>query len=136
MLDEGPEHMACIVVYVDDLVMFGSKRLMDVIRDLQKVIQMEEPKEIGKYLGVIHDIIRSDQGKHTITKVTYDMEKFFRSALEEYVKIAPWKLTEVVTPFAPRLAQDELDRPLGEEGKMASQAASLVMKLMYGVRMA
>ena len=136
VLDEGPEHMACIVVYVDDLIMFGSKRLMDVIRDLQKVIEMEEPKEIGKYLGVVHDIIRSDQGKHTITKVTYDMEKFFRSALEEYVKIAPWKLTEVVTPFAPRLAQDELDRLLGEEGKMASQAASLVMKLMYGVRMA
>ena len=136
VLDEGPEHMACIVVYVDDLVMFGTKRLMDVIRDLRKTIQMEDPKNISKYLGVIHEVVRSDQGRHTVTKITYDMENFFRSALEEYVKIAPWKLTVVVTPFAPRLPQDELDRLLGEEGKLASQAASLVMKLMYGVRMA
>ena len=72
----------------------------------------------------------------TITNVTFDMKNYFQAAIDQYLELATEKLNEVNTPFAPRLAPEELDSLMAERGILADHAASLVMKLMYGVRMA
>ena len=136
VLDMGENYKACFVIYVDDLVMFGSEKINDIIKELRKRIDMEDPSGIKKYLGVFHNIVRTEANGHTITEVTFDMEHYFRSALEEYLKVAPMKLTRAATPFATKPTPEELEDLLGKKGQLAPHAASLVMKLMYGVRMA
>ena len=71
----------------------------------------------------------------TITNVTFDMMNYFQAAIDQYLELATEKLNEVNTPFAPRLAPEGLDSLMAERGIFADHAASLVMKLMYGVRM-
>ena len=71
----------------------------------------------------------------TITNVTFDMKNYFQAAIDQYLELATEKLNDVSTPFAPRLAPEELDSFMAERGIFADHAASLVMKLMYGVRM-
>ena len=136
VLDMGPSHVACFVLYVDDLVMFGSHRVDGIIVELRKTISMDDPSDLQKYLGVFHQIVRKEVHGETITEIRFDMEHYFRSAIDDYIKMSGSTLTKVTSPFAPRLEKEELDKLLGQDGKMAKNAASLVMKLMYGVRMA
>ena len=43
------------VVYVDDLLMFGGPNLQPVLSKVREVINMDDPEEIGKYLGCNHE---------------------------------------------------------------------------------
>ena len=51
---EGTESTV-IVLYVDDLLMFGGKTLRDTIAKIREVIVMEEPAGMTRYLGCGHD---------------------------------------------------------------------------------
>ena len=68
----------------------------------------------------------------TITSVTFDMKNYF--AIDQ--ELATEKLNKVNTFFAPGLPLEELDFLMAERGILADYAASLVIKFMYGVRMA
>ena len=56
--------------------------------------------------------------------------------MDEYVKISGEKLNKVMSPHLPRIPSEELDELLSKPGKLAPHAASMVMRLMYGARMA
>ena len=43
-----------------------------------------------------------------ITNVTFDMNNFFQTAIDQYLELAIEKLNEVNTPFAPRLASNRV----------------------------
>ena len=133
-----PDGVATVsfVVYVDDLVMVGTEFLVDIIAEIRKNIKMEEPSDLQKYLGCVHHVTQKIVEGETITNVTFDMMNYFQAAIDQYLELATEKLNEVSTPFAPRLAPEELDALMAERGVFADHAASLVMKLMYGVRMA
>ena len=133
-----PDGVATVsfVVYVDDLVMVGTEFLVDIIAEIRKNIKMDEPADLQKYLGCVHHVTQKIVEGETITNVTFDMKNYFQAAIDQYLELATEKLNEVNTPFAPRLAPEELDSLMAERGILADHAASLVMKLMYGVRMA
>ena len=129
VLNMGPSHVACFVLYVDDLVMFGSARVDEIIIKLRVNISMDDPGDLKKYLGVFHRIIVKETQGESITHITFDMEQYFRSAVEDYIELSGWSLSKVASPFAPRLPKEELDKLLDEKGALAEHAAHLVMKL-------
>ncbi|CAE8694494.1 unnamed protein product, partial [Polarella glacialis] len=88
---DGIKQATVFVVYVDDLVMVGGEDLDIAIAGLRKHIDMEDPREIYKYLD---------------------------------------------TPFAPELPRDQQVKLMEETGTFSAEAASLLMKPMYGARLA
>ena len=67
---------AIIDVYVDDLVMFGSKSkggIRDEISVVRKAINMDDPAPLGRYLGVNHRTsVLGKPGKQTTEASTLD----------------------------------------------------------------
>ena len=124
------------VVYVDDLVMVGCKRLICIIKELRKTINMDEPAALQKYLGCVHEITHTFNNGERLTKVVFNMTNYMQSALDQYAEVARAALTKADSPYAPRLADEEIDKLLSEPGDLAPHAASLIMKLMYAARMA
>ena len=97
---------------------------------------MNQKTSRSTYLGCVHHVTQKIVEGETITNVTFDMKNYFQAAIDQYLELATEKLNEVNMPFAPRLAPEELDSLMAERGILADHAASLVMKLMYGVHMA
>ena len=64
------------VVYVDDLVMVGCQHLVNVIRELRKSINMDEPAELKKYLGCVLEIAYKTCGGERVMKVTFNMTNY------------------------------------------------------------
>ena len=136
VLNAAESHVIVFVLYVDDLVMYGTGRVMEIIAEVRKNIKMDDPTSLQKYLGVVHRIVRTEVDGETLTEVTFDMEQYFRAAVEDYVELSGNALEKVASPFAPRLVADALEKLTSEKGDMAEHAAHCVMKLMYGARMA
>ena len=130
------ELAVAFVVYVDDLLTVGSDYLIQVFEQLKVTINFEEPTQIQKYLGCVHEITRKTVEGEVITEVSFNMIKYFEAALDQYREVAREKITPVASPFAPRLDAKAEDELLAEPGYLAPHAASLIMKLMYGARMA
>ena len=130
------EHVVIFVLYVDDLVIAGSGRVEEIVAEVRNSIRMDEPAAMQKYLGVIHHIVGREANGERITEICFDMAAYFRSAIEDYLQISGSKLTKAASPYAPRVESEELDKLLATPGKLEKHAAHLVMKLMYGARMA
>ena len=131
---KGPLNIV-FVVYVDDLVIVGPKHVIEVIDKLRSEIAMEDPAELKKYLGCVHEIFRKTTDGETITDVIFDMRKYIESALEQYLEVATLPLTKAASPYAPKI-QDEDEDEWAKPGALAPHAASLIMKLMYAARIA
>jgi hypothetical protein len=136
LLYPNSEHTVAFVVYLDDLLMWGSKHLVEIINQLKTKIEMEDLAALQKYLGCVHQISEKLVKGETVTSVEFDMTKYFESAIEQYLELAVDKLAKVASTYAPKISSEELDELLAQEGRVAPPAARLVMKLMYGVRMA
>ena len=136
VLNADDSHVAVFVLYVDDLVMYGTGRVLEIVEKVRKNIKMDDPTDLKKYLGVVHRIIRTEVDGETLTHVTFDMEQYFRSAIDDYLNLSGTTLSKVASPFAPRVDGEALARLTSEAGEMAEHAAHCVMKLMYGARMA
>ena len=68
-------------VYVDDLIMLGSREgLGDTLSRIRKEIDMEDPHGLGKYLGCYHRIVEEvcPRTKAVVTKVEWDMSAYTR----------------------------------------------------------
>ena len=130
------ELAVAFIVYVDDLLTVGSSYLVEIFKELRKTIEMEDPAQLKKYLGCVHEITKKHVEGEVVTEVRFNMINYFEAALDQYRAVSSEKLSAVASPFAPYIADDKLDELLNQPGLLAPHAASLVMKLMYGVRMA
>ena len=124
-----------LVVYVDDFKMAGPKENMAIAwKMLQSTIKMDAPKPINKYLGCEHrEKVYEIEGK-TVREQVYDMRPYMRKCVEKYLEVAPdTDLKHADTPF--------IEDPIAEEEEMASgkldtDAAKILMSLLYGARYA
>ena len=48
---------------------------------------MEDPKDMGKYLGCLHHVSSRKVNGDRITEISFDMREYFRSAVEQFVEI-------------------------------------------------
>ena len=129
-------HVIVFVLYVDDLIMAGSGRIEEIIAKVRENIRMDDPSNMQKYLGVVHHIASREAHGERITEVVFDMESYFKSAIEDYLELSGTKLSKAASPYAPKIDGEDLDKMMEQEGRLAKHAAHLVMKLMYGARMA
>ena len=132
----GTADLIVFVLYVDDLVMLGGPSLTGLIKELQKVVEMEEPAPLNKYLGCSHSISTTGEKGSRITECEFDMQDYTLAAIDEYVKNTGLTLKSAPTPFAPVLPSDQLDVLLATKGRFGEHAASHLMKLMFEARMA
>ena len=124
------------VLYVDDLVMLGPSELIPLIATLREKIKMEEPSDLYKYLGCFHYFAEERLNGARIMTVQFGMAEFFRSACDIFMEETGERLRGAPTPFVPDIRQEDMDAPMSKPGKYASRAASYIMKIMYGARMA
>ena len=103
-------------VYVDDLIMRGPRReLGEMLLRVRRHVDMEDPHLLGKYLGCYHRMAVGVDPKSgaTVTEVEWDMVDYNKSAVAKYESedfcSAPIS-ANVPTPFASKLAADQLDK--------------------------
>ena len=68
ILYESATHVVVFVLYVDDLIMFGTGRVLEIVKKVRANIKMDDPTQLQKYLGVVHHVIRKETGGETITQ--------------------------------------------------------------------
>ena len=125
-----------ICVYVDDLVILGPKAMYPVLEALRKEIEMDDPHPLNKYLGCFHHFLETTVNGEKMMTIQFDMADYFKSACEIFVAETGETLKPASTPFAPEINSEDLDHLLSTPGRFSSKAASFIMKLMYGARMA
>ena len=103
---------------------------------MRENVRMDDPANMQKYLGVVHHIATKEAHGERITEIVFDMESYFRSAIDDYLELSGSKLSKAASPYAPKVEGEGLDKLMEQEGRLAKHAAHLVMKLMYGARMA
>ena len=98
---------------------------------------MEEPAEITKYLvGRHHRFKVQGVAPNRITDVHYDMSEYFISAVKIYTETTGLTMKKVDSPYVPTIPSDQLEKLLQSPGALTISAASYLMKLMFGARMA
>ena len=101
------------VVYVDDLLMFGGPQLEPVLSKVRREIKMDDPEEIGKYLGCNHKFVTVGP----TTTIVWEMRDYLISAIDEYKAVTGLtSITPASTPFAADESNDVYLRRLSKPG--------------------
>ena len=107
-IHDGPNgDTVTFIVYVDDLVMLGGPRMLKIIEAVREQIEMDDPAELQKYLGVHHakEVVQSSG--HELTTYAFEMRGYFNAIGERFIKETGLKLTNVSTPNAPDLPVED-----------------------------
>ena len=97
---------------------------------------MDDPHALNKYLGCFHHFLETTANGEKMMTIQFDMADYFKSAREIFIAETGETLKSASTPFAPEINSEDLDHLLNTPGKFSSRAASFIMKLMCGARMA
>ena len=125
-----------MVVYVDDLLGAGpEKDLRTTFEKLSKLVDLDPPEPLNKYLGCHHTITHSGTGEDRCSEVRFDMTDYCRDACEQFVAETGQKLGKARSPFAPQLDADKIAELDVDPGKWGDLAAHFLMKLLYAARM-
>jgi hypothetical protein len=150
-----PKWRMFLVVYVDDFKLAGpAKYMSECWSAIRSGIKTDDPSPVGKYLGCDHKVStqKHPSDGHEYRIMEYDMSDFMRSCVDRYVELAGINrssLRKALTPFLtepkeaspardPCLSDDEGDSPGVDEvkGRLQPIAARVLMKVLYGARMA
>ena len=154
-----------LVVYVDDFKLAGAEdNLTEGWRLIRSGLDVEDPHDVGQYLGCDHKL--SMQAFHItgrpVRTIEYDMEHFMRSCVVRYTELTGTQtFRKVSTPFvddAPEADEAEVEgssdkcaapnlfnhtssdpssgTPAVGQTHVSSHAARILMKILYGARMA
>ena len=159
-----PRYKVYLTVYVDDFKMAGPKPAMaSAWADIRKGVKTGDPEPAGFYLGCRHvlSVRTSPLTGKPVRVIEYDMEEFLVSCVERYKELgAVTKLRTVSTPFLELPPSDTIapgesvagaasggatpkgaasggaDAPPLQPGVLQPIAARVLMKVLYGARMA
>jgi hypothetical protein len=123
---------ATLVVYVDDLLLAcPEKHTKGIWERIESVVKFKDPPSpLGRYLGIIHTFNQTSSG----TTLETQMSGFLKSAVATYKEQTQVKTLPVVA--TPYMGQDTpMSEAEAKPGKMASTAASHLMKLLFAARM-
>ncbi|CAE8734045.1 unnamed protein product, partial [Polarella glacialis] len=122
-----------MAVYVDDFKASGPveafKKVWTLVRSK---IRTGAPTPIGRYLGCHHNVVELKDRR----VIEYDMRDFLEQCVSHYKKVCGEDvvLKKASTPF---LDEDKLpEEDDNEPGKLADAACSVLMKVLYGARLA
>ena len=150
-------------VYVDDFRIGGPKENLPKGWALLNKIKMDAPKPAGKCMGCLHRQGVAEVNGKKVRTMEYDMTDFMGSCVTAYQKASgatPGDLAHASTPFAPQLGEDTgkgkraehgasyYDEQSNEavysalvdggpeSGQLDGIASAMLMKLLYGARIA
>eukprot|EP00971_Amphidinium_carterae_P283560 5629094-Amphidinium_carterae.1 len=120
-----PTIATLLVLCVDDHVA-GGLRAGALLKDLAKLVTLDPPEPLDKFLGVSHHHVECDG----LMTWVFDMRGFFQEAVENFMTDYPeLKLRPVDCPNPSPLGTKELEAALAQKGKMSANAAKHLMKL-------
>ena len=150
-----PKWKMFLVVYVDDFKLAGpEKHMAECWHAIRSGIKTDDPSPVGKYLGCDHKVsTQMDPSTgHEYRIMEYDMSDFMRSCVDRYVELAginKSSLRKALTPFLvePKEISPARDPCSSEDaappgsvdevrGRLQPIAARVLMKVLYGARMA
>jgi hypothetical protein len=110
--------------------------MLKIIEAVREQIEMDDPAELQKYLGVHHakEVVQSSG--HELTTYAFIMRGYFNAIGERFMKETGLKLTNVSTPNAPDLPVEDFILLHEKPGNLEKFALSFIMAYMYGSRMA
>jgi hypothetical protein len=132
----GTSDIIVVGVYVDDLLMLGGEKLDAFILELRNKVEMDDPSDLSKYLGCNHRVSVVGVSPNRITCYEFDMVGYFSQAVRIYEQQTGNKLKKVDSPFAPVVPHEHLEKLLNTPGQLGQDAASYLMKLLFGARLA
>jgi len=135
-----------LVVYVDDFKLAGPKTSFEEAWKLIRAgVKMGDPEEVGHYLGCRHEITsRIDPvTKKQVRVMEYNCEDFLTDCVNRYKELAKVSvLKPVATPFIEESTSNSFppdsgnNVPAVQAGELQPIAACVLMKVLYGARMA
>ena len=156
------ERDLCLVVYVDDFKMSGpAKNIAAGWALISKVIKMEEPRQLKRYLGCEHEFTQQLVKGHFDPRLAWTVgnppdkeQPDLRFGPEGLCQGKyPKKLQKVETPFLDESKPEFDENPVNPEldklfnqamdvetlnaqpGCLGNDAAAVLMKVLYGARM-
>jgi hypothetical protein len=130
------EETCSICVYVDDLLVVGGALATSELIEIRKLIEMEEPSNVSRYLGCGHLIKHEKVSDDVLTHYGFEMVEYFKSACEIFVSETGHALRAgTSTPSPPELPLEEVLKLVGTPGVYEDNALSFLMKLLYGARL-
>ena len=148
-----PKWKMFLVVYVDDFKLAGPERYMsECWRSIRSGIKTDDPTPVGKYLGCDHkaSTCKDPSTGHEYRVMEYDMSDFMRSCVDRYVELAGINKSSLKKALTPFLAEPKEPSPARDpcssdghvadadlvRGRLQPIAARVLMKVLYGARMA
>jgi len=116
------------VVYVDDFKMAGLREDCEIcwknLRGGQDAIEMDDPSEVGAYLGCSH-LLKEEKCKDgtNVRVMEYNMEPFLEQCIASYISLtgSSANLTKVTTPFIDEDDNDNVARqPVENKGRASN----------------
>ena len=102
-----------IIVYVDDLIIVGPEEKAKSFMDkLSKVVDVDPPEVMDKYLGCRHEFVKGSGEKKGETTFITSMNEYCKLACEEFELETGWALKKAATPYAPEIAREKMDEML------------------------
>ena len=120
----------CLVVYVDDFILSGPSEEHDRFwAELSKKVLVDDIGDLGRFLGRHHTTVKHNKEE----LFAFDMRAYAQDIVTDYLRVTNGKpLKKVNTPFFANGDIEEDD----SRGELASQAASVLMKMMWLARLA
>jgi hypothetical protein len=141
-----PELRCLLMVYVGDFRMSGPKANLPKVwarrRSGANALTLDEPKPPDRELGCYHRRFETTVDGMPVRAMEYDMRDFMRSCVDKYLEVTETdekSLKRAETPFlAMPGGGDTPPDPEGAEelGELTYGASSILMKLLYGARLA
>ncbi len=145
-----------LMVYVDDFKMSGpSENLSKGWSLIRGRIKTDDPAPVNRCLGCEHRVNVVKRGGHTYREIEYDMQDFMSDCVKQYVTLSgvdEKTLRPVSTPFledsppnVPKgqkhqiianCSKDTSDGDAKDKGVLQPIACRVLMKILYGARLA
>ena len=113
-----------LTAYVDDVGMLGGKEMDEDIKKLSKMIDIDEPTDVDKYLGCKYRFDEEWSSGAKVTHVAFDATDYLKDAVEAFkMQTGITNFKSVDTPFVPEQTAEQLNKEFntpGEYGKVAS----------------
>jgi hypothetical protein len=129
-----PEHRLLLTVYVDDFKLSGPKdNLAKGWALIRKGIKTDKPKPSGRYLGCQHNVREGPNGG----SIEWEVKDFMKQCCVKYQSLAGDSFSKLVPSSTPFLDDSSIKEGDDDEpGELGDEACSILMKILYGARIA
>ena len=129
----SPSPPITLIVYVDDFALAGDETMHAKFwEDLGRQVMIDDIGDLGRFLGRHHATVRCEGDE----RFAFDMRAYAKDIVQEYATLTRTTVFKAAnTPFLVKVAK-RLDDQQEAEGRLASSASSVLMKLMWISRLA